>query len=131
MTAAPYAVEDASHWALEGTGLRRGDCFGATSLHERVPGGASGHETDKVTASSPVTVERIAKGTNPDRGGAEMIYMELGNGAVFSTGSITWVASLLTDPHVSRITANVLRRFSSPVRGQAGAANVPAHVQSL
>jgi hypothetical protein len=78
-----------------------------------------------------VTVERIAKGTNPDRGGAEMIYMELGNGAVFSTGSITWVASLLTDPHVSRITANVLRRFSSPVRGQAGATNVPAHVQSL
>jgi N,N-dimethylformamidase len=132
MTAAPYAVEDASHWVLEGTDLRRGESFGATSQHERVPGGASGHETDKVTARSPVTVERIAKGMNPNGGGAEMIHMRLGAGAVFSTGSITWVASLLVDPHVSRITANVLRRFSSPANDLVtNVANVQGHTQPL
>ena len=32
-------------------------------------------------------------------------------GAVFSAGSINYVASLPVDEHVSRITANVLRRF--------------------
>ena len=41
-----------------------------------------------------------------------MVYHEPGGGgAVFSAGSITYPASLLVDPHVSRITANVIRRF--------------------
>jgi N,N-dimethylformamidase len=111
MTAAPYRVLAASHWAFEGTGLRDGDFFGEKSLHERVPGGASGHETDKITASSPVGIEHLAKGTNPKDGGADMVYAELGTGAVFSVGSITWVSSLFPDDHVSRITRNVIERF--------------------
>lgn len=112
-TAAPYAVRRADHWVFAGTGLRDGDTFGATTLHERVPGGASGHETDKVTPSSPGDVVVVAQGLNADGGGADMVYWELpGGGAVFSTGSITYVAALLVDPVVSRITANVLARFT-------------------
>lgn len=111
MTSAPYRVLDESHWVFEGTGLRNGDLFGQESLHERVPGGASGHETDKVSVSSPDGVERLAKGTNPNEGGAEMIHVRLGDGAVFSVGSITWVSSLFPDANVSRITRNVLDRF--------------------
>ena len=112
MTAAPYRVADESHWALEGTGLRNGDLFGEKTLHERVPGGASGHETDKRSASSPANTLLLAKGINPDNGGAEIVYHEPGNGgAVFSVGSITWVPALLVDEHVSRITRNVLDRF--------------------
>ena len=46
---------------------------------------------------------------------ADMVFFETGNdGAVFSTGSITWIGSLATnggDNAVARITANVLRRF--------------------
>ena len=54
----------------------------------------------------------MAKGLNPDDGGAEMVCYELGNGgAVFSVGSITYPASLLVDGAVSRITSNVLTRF--------------------
>ena len=111
MTAAPYTVLEPSHWALEGTGLGKGDGFGRVSQHERVPGGASGHETDKVTASSPKQVQVIARGENPDNGGAEVVLFELGRGSVFSTGSITWVSCLYGDESVSRITLNVLRRF--------------------
>ncbi len=111
MTAAPYRVLDETHWVLEGTGLRNGDLFGEKTLHERVPGGASGHETDKVSASSPAHVERIAQGINPDNGGADLIHYLTGRGAVFSAGSITWVSALFTDSHVSRITRNVLDRF--------------------
>ena len=112
MTAAPYRVEDASHWIFEGTGLRNGDLFGEKTLHERVPGGASGHETDKMSASSPANAVRLAKGTNPDEGGAEIVYHEPpGGGAVFSVGSITWIPALFPDPHVARITRNVLTRL--------------------
>jgi N,N-dimethylformamidase len=112
MTAAPYRVIDASHWIFGSTGLRNGDLFGRNTLHERVPGGASGHETDKRSASSPAHTRLLAKGINPGDGGAEIVYHEQGNGgAVFSVGSITWVPALLVDAHVSRITRNVLDRF--------------------
>jgi hypothetical protein len=112
MTAAPYRVIDDSHWGFEGTGLRKGDLFGEKSSHERVPGGASGHETDKITASSPANVELLAKGTNPNNGGAELVHFTSGKGAVFSAGSITWVSALFPDERVSRITRNVLNHFS-------------------
>ncbi|MFN7937140.1 MAG: DUF6605 domain-containing protein, partial [Bryobacteraceae bacterium] len=112
MTSAPYRVIDPDHWIFEGTGLRKGDEFGKDTLHERVPGGASGHETDKRSASSPANTMLLAKGTNPDDGGAEITIHEPGKGAaVFSVGSITWVSALFCDPHVSRITRNVLTRF--------------------
>jgi hypothetical protein len=113
MTAAPYRVLAADHWTLEGTELAAGDLFGQASLHERIPGGASGHETDKISPHSPPGVRRLAKGLNPNDGGADLSYFETpSGGAVFSVGSICWPASLLVDDAVSRITANVLRRFS-------------------
>jgi hypothetical protein len=112
MTAAPYEVIDAEHWVFAGTGLREGDPFGEKSQHERIPGGASGHETDKRSPSSPANTRLLARGLNPDGGGAEMVLHEPGRGAaVFSTGSICWISSLWVDDHVSRITANVIRRF--------------------
>ncbi|MGO9470774.1 MAG: N,N-dimethylformamidase beta subunit family domain-containing protein, partial [Isosphaeraceae bacterium] len=112
MTGAPYRVLDASHWAFAGTALKTGDLFGQPSLHMRCPGGASAHETDKVSPSSPENVLRLAKGTNVDDGGAEVVYYETeSGGAVFSAGSIAWPSSILVDESVSRITGNVLRRF--------------------
>lgn len=115
MTAAPYRVADAEHWAFAGTGLANGDIFGRKSLHERVPGGASGHETDKRSASSPPGTHLLAQGLNGDDGGAEMIiHHTTSGGGVFSAGSINWVSSLLVDDAVSQITANVLRRFLDP-----------------
>jgi len=111
MTSAPYQVIDDSHWVFAGTGLRNGDPFGERSLHERVPGGASGHETDKVSASSPKGIKVVAKGMNPSGGGADLAVFEAGNGAVFSAGSITWVSSLWPDKYVSKITRNVIDRF--------------------
>ena len=112
MTAAPYRVVQSVHWAFHGTGLREGDVFGEASLHERCHGGASGHETDKRSAASPANTVLLAKGLNPDEGGAEMVIHEPeGGGAVFSAGSITYPASLLVDDAVSRVTRNVLERF--------------------
>jgi len=113
MTGAPYRVIDSSHWAFAGTALNNGDIFGEKCLHMRCPGGASGHETDKVSPSSPANSRVIAKGLNPDDGGADMLSFDTpAGGAVFSVGSINYVASLPVDEQVSKITANVLRKFS-------------------
>jgi hypothetical protein len=112
MTGAPFRVLSADHWSFAGTHLKNGDLFGHESLHMRCPGGASAHETDKTSASSPPNIVRLAKGTNIDEGGAEVCYYETpSGGAVFSAGSIAWPSSILVDEPVSRITANVLERF--------------------
>jgi N,N-dimethylformamidase len=53
-----------------------------------------------------------------DKVRAELVFFECANGGgVFSTGSITWAASLSHngyDNNVARITGNVLRRFIDP-----------------
>ena len=114
MTGGPYRVLKADHWAFDGTNLHDADLFGVSSLHMRCPGGASGHETDKVSPSSPKNIVRLAKGTNVDDGGAELVYYETSSGgAVFSAGSIAWPSAILIDNTVSRITTNVLNRFLS------------------
>ena len=103
---------DPSHWALAGTGLSEGDLFGTESLDRRAPGGASGHETDKRTPSSPPGISLIAKGTNPDDGGAEMVHHRTPNGGeVFSVGSISYTCSIAVDDQISKVTRNVLERF--------------------
>jgi hypothetical protein len=54
----------------------------------------------------------LAKGLNPDDGGADMVTFDTPpGGMVFSVGSINYVASLPVDRAVSRVTENVLRRF--------------------
>lgn len=110
-TGAPYRVVDGSHWAFAGTGLRSGDLFGSESLDRRAVGGASGHETDKRTPATPSSAVLLAKGTNPDDGGGDMLHLTLGGGEVFAVGSISYTCAIAVDDLVSRVTANVLRRF--------------------
>lgn len=111
MTAAPYRVIEPDHWIFEGTGFKMGDTFGHRTLHERCGDGASGHETDKISANSASGTRIIAKGLNPDGGGAEMSYYELPQGGfVFSAASISFSSALLVDKSCSRIMANVIRK---------------------
>ena len=112
MTSAPYRVLQPDHWVFNRTGLKSGDLFGTKILHQRYDNGASGHETDKVSPSSPQNVLVLAKGLNPDDGGAHLVFFETPNGgAVFSAGSITYPTGLLCDEGISRITKNVLEKF--------------------
>nr|WP_210211320.1 N,N-dimethylformamidase beta subunit family domain-containing protein [Mesorhizobium sp. M2A.F.Ca.ET.043.05.1.1] len=114
LTGAPYRVIDAAHWIFEGTGLSDGDLFGERSLSTRSPGGASGHEMDKTTESSPPGTTLLAKGANVGGTGAEMVhYQTVSGGEVFSVGSLAYPSALPVDDAVSRITANVLRSFTA------------------
>lgn len=128
-TGAPYRLIDPDHFAFEGTGLRAGDTFGEQALDLRNIGiGASGHETDRTCEHAPPGARMLAKGLNPHEGGAELMYFETASdGAVFSTGSISWICSLPIDDDISRITANVIRRFAAAGRpGATGNQVAPA-----
>ena len=112
MTVAPYEVVQPGHWIFAGTGLKQGDTFGTKTLHERYGDGASGHETDKISSSSPKNVQLLARGLNPAGGGAHLVYFETpSGGAVFSAGSITFPSALQCDLPTSAITINVINRF--------------------
>ena len=60
-----------------------------------------------MTKESPAGTVLLAKGLNPDEGGAEIVVFETpSGGGTFSVGSIVWPASLLVDDDRSRgITA--------------------------
>ncbi len=111
LTWKPYRVINSAHWAFAGTGVVNGDLFGDDCLDTQ---GASGHETDKLTiySSQIPGILLLAKGTNPNNGGADMIYYQtLSGGEVFSVGSISFTTCLLTDSVQSKIVKNVLNRF--------------------
>ena len=133
----PASFDARTSWIFEGVGAdeRIGD-FGFAD-------GASGQEIDRYDAAlgSPPHALVLAtseghndnmllsceefKSTHMMLGGTEnpkvrsdMVFFEIpGGGAVFSTGSISWIASLAWgdgDNNVSRITRNVLERFRDP-----------------
>ncbi|MFT5496836.1 MAG: N,N-dimethylformamidase [Kiritimatiellia bacterium] len=129
-TCAPYRIEDAKHWAFEGLDVSAGTVFGERSLNGQYEGdrdayvhsrpglkgglqgeGASGWETDKLTATASKAFHRIAKGQNA-RGGADMVVREPSGaqGGVFSASSITFGGALLIDKICSGIVRNVLDR---------------------
>ena len=111
-TFAPYEVLNPEHWIFTGTDLTRGSKFGEKGWQE-FPG-ASGHETDKIDLFSPANLVHLAKGTNPNGGGADMIYFDHhGGGAVFAAGSVSFGMSVENDPKVSKIVENVLMRFQT------------------
>lgn len=114
---ADVVIDEANHWAFEGTGLRPGD---------RLPG-LLGYEVDAVAAGSPPGLHRLAHSPFTRASGeieyADMTIHESPAGAlVFATGSMLWNWGLdaynaprLHRDRVSaaaqRITRNVLARM--------------------
>lgn len=115
----PYVVINSDHWLFENTDLKNGDLFGK-SLNR---GYASGHETDKLTAFTPLNTILLARGVNQEakdelgveganrNGGAAMVFIEQpGGGYVFSSGSITSGGSMLVDTSMSIIVSNFIKK---------------------
>jgi N,N-dimethylformamidase len=133
----PASFEDRTAWIFEG--LAPDEVIGDFGV---LQGGAAGYEIDRheVTKGSPPHSVVVASSgghsnvydlmvpsildTLPDPGRtqdpirADMVFFETDHGgAVFSVGSIAWSGSLghrEYDNSVSRVTANVLRRFVDP-----------------
>lgn len=123
-TCAPYQVLAPDHWVFNSTGLQKGSLIAARCLNNRKPAGkyahvplkytqgGSGWETDKISKTAPKDIILLAKGLNPDGGGAEMIIREphADRGGLFSASSITFGGSLLADDICSKMVMNVLGR---------------------
>jgi N,N-dimethylformamidase len=132
----PEVRGEADGWVFEGV---EGDVFGDFGLSG---GGAAGLEIDAVNQllGTPAQAEILASSeghtevmlecrenigmTMPNMGGeqdpnvrSDLVLFDLeGGGSVFSVGSISWCGSLSHDGYdnpVSRVTENVLRRFSA------------------
>ena len=77
-------VDDASHWAFAGTGLKRGDALR----------GLLGYEVDAMQGDGPPGIERLAHSPFVDHGRtrfADMTVYTADSGAmVFATGSMHW-----------------------------------------
>jgi hypothetical protein len=139
-TWAPYKVLKANHWAFKGTNLKNGELFGqkGQNVSPKDVSGASGWETDKISTYSHKNTILLARGTNLEGlglnmvihnpkmpktldkllsrkgGGADMtIFKETDGGYVFSVGSISYGGSLLIDKNISKITKNVINKFLS------------------
>ncbi|RLJ18480.1 hypothetical protein DJ030_01720 [bacterium endosymbiont of Escarpia laminata] len=125
-------------WIFSGT--KEGDVFGDYGI-DKVHGGAAGYEIDRYNPDNGVPRHALQLATSeplrptisnttlgilpvsvkytPSKGEitaqADLVFFETANGgAMFSTGSITWLGSLLEnnfDNDVARITGNVIQRF--------------------
>jgi hypothetical protein len=113
---ADIIVDEASHWAFAGTGLRRGDALR----------GLLGYEVDAIYGDGPRGIERLAHSPFVDHGKtryADMTMYRAASGAwVFATGSMQWNWGLdayngpawhpnRVDARAQRITHNVLDRM--------------------
>ncbi|MGI9309170.1 MAG: N,N-dimethylformamidase beta subunit family domain-containing protein [Gammaproteobacteria bacterium] len=132
------AADPRASWIFAGT--NEGKVFGDYGI-DRVHGGAAGFEIDRYNAGNGVprhalhlatseplrkTVEDVKLSTmplsiiyHPNKGEpwaqADLVFFETPNGgAMFSTGSITWISSTLENNFnndVATVTRNVIRRF--------------------
>lgn len=128
-----FTVHHPEHWIFEGTGLKRGDTFGGKDtivgyecdgcqfkLRDGLPVPTHRDGTPKnfsILASAPAIwapddcewYDRWEKG----RVGASTLGTYTREGTVFTAATTDWSHGLAGgDPHVDRITRNILRRLS-------------------
>ena len=76
MTAAPYRVKDADHWCFAGTGLKNGDTFGREESAHANSGRSVRTRNGQNLSAVSGQPKHLAKGLNPDDGGAEIVIHE-------------------------------------------------------
>ena len=103
-----YKVINAQHWLYKNCTIKNGDEFGKYGIDNR---GLSGDEMDKVNDNTPKNSVLLAKGTNPDNGGGDILIIENKNNAILSFGSIACGIGLNKDKVFTQMTKNFLERY--------------------
>ena len=108
-TFSPYKIILPEHWLFNKIEIPKDNIFGRNGINEL---GLSGLETDKITRSSKKDITLIAKGQNPNNGGADFIIKELGDNAILSTGSIQSGSGLGKDSVFTQIIVNFIEKYN-------------------
>lgn len=128
-----YTVQHADHWVFEGTGLRDGDTFGAdhaligyecdgAAIAERpdergfaVPSHRDGTPENFIILGTGRIGPEWAQDPEDFLGGrTATMGIHADNGVVFNAATTDWARVLASgEPHVERITKNVLHRLGS------------------
>lgn len=106
-TNAPYKIINKKHFLLNGV---MGQFIGEKTLNQNKNNrpGSSGYETDKIVIDNKYL---IAKGLNIGSGGGDIIYCEMNNRKIFSTGSICSTGGLYIDKNTEILFTNVFNHF--------------------
>jgi len=102
-----YKVLDASHWLFQNCSIKNGDVFGTHGIDGR---GLSGDEMDKINNNTPKNAVVLAKGTNPNNGGGDIVIIENKNNAILSFGSIACGSGLQKDFVFTQIVKNFINK---------------------
>jgi len=128
-----YTVQHAEHWVFEGTGLRDGNVFGAhhaligyecdgASISDRpdergfaVPSHDDGtHENFVILGTGKIGPKWSQDPEDFPGGRTATMGIYANNGVVFTAATTDWSRVLASrDPHVEKITENILRRLGS------------------
>lgn len=112
--AAPYQVTNATHFLFKGCALKNGDLFGEKGI-DGLP--ICGDETDRMNKLSPKNTVMLAKGTNKDNLGGEIVYIPRGEFATLNTSAITSGSGLGTDKVFTTLIRNFMdTHHKKPVR---------------
>jgi len=106
-----YKVQNANHWLFQNCTVKNGDEFGKFGIDGR---GISGDEMDKVNNNTPKNAVVIAKGTNPNVGGGDIVIIENKNNAILSFGSIACGSGLYRDTVFTQMVKNFLAKYTKP-----------------
>jgi N,N-dimethylformamidase len=109
----------AGFYGAAGQEIDRFDLSLGSPPHALVLASSENHTDNMLLANEEFCSTHLAVGgTESPLVRADMVFFETGHGgAVFSTGSISWVAALACegfDNNVAKITINVIRRFIDP-----------------
>lgn len=102
-----YKILNANHWLFQNCNVKNGDEFGKYGIDGR---GLSGDEMDKTNDNTPKNAVVLAKGTNPDNGGGDIVIIENKNNAILSFGSIACGSGLNKDVVFTQIVKNFIRK---------------------
>ncbi|MDB5228313.1 MAG: hypothetical protein JWN78_2506 [Bacteroidota bacterium] len=102
-----YKVKNASHWLFENCNVHNGQEFGQYGIDNR---GLSGDEMDKINDNTPANAVLLAKGTNPDNGGGEIVIIENKTNKILSFGSIACGSGIYKDKVFTQMVHNFMRK---------------------
>ncbi|MBV8644401.1 MAG: hypothetical protein JO225_10850 [Candidatus Eremiobacteraeota bacterium] len=109
-----FTVRDPDHWVFAGTTLRRGQRFAEAEhlIGYECDGTAAKDEGASLATASLATWPVADDGGEVLGGRAAMRLRKLGHGTIFTAATVDWPRVLAHgEPHVERITRNVIDRF--------------------